>query len=288
MNKASILVPSFFNALGLILILSTLPFAFSQIYEDTVIPPADLRIKDTEGNILTSAPKGELVMISTDIRNDLNRSQSYVVVLEARDEEGATRFLGFAFRTLGIGEQTEVGISWIPHEAGKYQLRTFTLTSLEDPSVLSPVSTGQAIIVDPLHNSLVITLERTGCFGFCPAYSLTIYGDGVVEYEGHYFVAVKGNQTANIAAEQVQRLLTSAIEIKYFNLADEYYAPIEDVPTYTTSITVDGTTKKIVDYAGAPDRLREFENMIDDVAGSDKWVKCPDGRMIMDRDGGCT
>jgi hypothetical protein len=33
-------------------------------------------------------------------------------------------------------------------------------------------------------NSLRVTLRRTGCFGSCPAYTLVVYGDGRVHYDG--------------------------------------------------------------------------------------------------------
>src|SRR5712691_7505714 len=37
---------------------------------------------------------------------------------------------------------------------------------------------------------VVITLERTMCYGTCPAYTLRITGDGSVEYEGMRYVRV--------------------------------------------------------------------------------------------------
>ena len=43
-----------------------------------------------------------------------------------------------------------------------------------------------------------ITLERQPCFGFCPVYTLTIHGDGQVEYDGLNHVEVTGPQTAAI------------------------------------------------------------------------------------------
>ncbi len=41
---------------------------------------------------------------------------------------------------------------------------------------------------------VVITLERTQCFGSCPVYKLTVYGDGRVVYEGGGFVKIKGEK----------------------------------------------------------------------------------------------
>jgi hypothetical protein len=34
------------------------------------------------------------------------------------------------------------------------------------------------------YSNMVITLERTACFGTCPIYRLTIQGNGQVVYEG--------------------------------------------------------------------------------------------------------
>ena len=43
-------------------------------------------------------------------------------------------------------------------------------------------------------SGLRIKLERTSCFGFCPDYSVTIYGDGTFVYEGHRLVKLKANR----------------------------------------------------------------------------------------------
>ena len=39
-------------------------------------------------------------------------------------------------------------------------------------------------LTDDELNQIVVRLERTGCYGNCPAYKLTIHEDGRVEYEG--------------------------------------------------------------------------------------------------------
>ncbi|WP_228369368.1 DUF6438 domain-containing protein [Candidatus Nitrososphaera gargensis] len=65
-------------------------------------------------------------------------------------------------------------------------------------------------IIIPLHkdhDSAIITLERTVCYGTCPDYSLTIYGNGAVVYEGHRWVAVTGRQTSSIPQQEVKELV---------------------------------------------------------------------------------
>lgn len=124
----------------------------------------------------------------------------------------------------------------------------------------------------------IITMERTVCFGSCPDYSLTIYGNGTVHYEGRNFVAVTGRQTSTIPPEDVRELVKNFYDIGYFSLEDEYAVPVTDLPTTTTSISIDGRFKEIVDYYGAPEKIRQLENKIDEVAKSEVWVKFPTER----------
>ena len=122
---------------------------------------------------------------------------------------------------------------------------------------------------------VTITLERTGCFGFCPTYKLVIYGDGRVVYDGKYFVKTKGIRNFQISQVKVKELVDEFYNIDYFSLQDKYDAPVTDLPTQTTSITIGGKTKKVVDYYGAPKKLSELENKIDDITNSKSWIgKC--------------
>ena len=119
----------------------------------------------------------------------------------------------------------------------------------------------------------VITLERTMCFGTCPAYKLTIYGDGRVVYEGENYVKVTGTQNADISEDDVKGLVDEFYRIGYFSLADSYTADITDLPTTITSISIDGKTKQVVDYHGAPLALVDLEKRIDEVANTKIWVE---------------
>ena len=136
--------------------------------------------------------------------------------------------------------------------------------------------------------NIVITMDRTSCFGFCPDYSLTIYGNGTVLYDGHALVATKGKKTASIPKEDVQGLVRKSIEIDYFHFRNSYNASVSDLPTTTTSVTIGNNSKKVINYYGPPENLKQFENMIDAVSTSEKWTKCPDGQHVTDPSGGCS
>ena len=122
-----------------------------------------------------------------------------------------------------------------------------------------------------------ITLERQPCFGFCPVYTLTIHGDGQVEYDGLNHVEVTGPQTAAIDPAAVQQLGEAMIAAGYLDWEDAYMnQDVTDMPYVITSLTLaDGTTKRIEHYYGdhsAPEELTEVESMIDETAGVAQWV----------------
>jgi Domain of unknown function (DUF6438) len=120
---------------------------------------------------------------------------------------------------------------------------------------------------------VVITIERTACYGACPVYSLEITGDGTVTFQGRQFVRVIGRATATIPPEAVRQLVAEFERIHYFDLQNIYTAHITDLPTTTTSIRIGERFKKVVDHYGGPDELEKLEDRIDEVAGSDRWVK---------------
>lgn len=123
---------------------------------------------------------------------------------------------------------------------------------------------------------LVITLERTACFGACPVYELTVYGNGTVVYEGDRFVTEVGIRTTIISEEKVQRLVSEFQGIDYFALSDSYEdVMVTDLPSAITSITIQGRTKRVRHYHGdlrAPQELTKLENRIDEIVNSSQWL----------------
>jgi ankyrin repeat protein len=126
-------------------------------------------------------------------------------------------------------------------------------------------------------DTLRMSLSRTGCFGSCPGYSVEIRGNGDVIYHGNGLVLITGEHRASIPREAVANLLQSFRDADYFSLKDGYTQTVTDNPTYTTSIEFDGHNKSVTDYVGAgagmPDVVTELEEKIDQLAGTDKWIK---------------
>ncbi|MBW8010222.1 MAG: hypothetical protein FVQ83_03125 [Chloroflexi bacterium] len=117
-----------------------------------------------------------------------------------------------------------------------------------------------------------ITLVRTVCYGTCPAYTVTVYGDGRVLYFGEMFVEVEGEREYTIPEEDVHLLVELILETDFFSLRDEYTVGATDLPSTTISVTFDERYKSVYVYGGGPDEFHELEQEIDRIARTNELV----------------
>lgn len=121
-----------------------------------------------------------------------------------------------------------------------------------------------------------IVLERTGCFGSCPSYCVEVYGDGRVTYQGERDVDVQGKHEYRVPKEDVARLVESLRTKDLWSLRSGYNAHITDNPTYVLTLDMGKQSRTITDYVGEmigmPAVVSEFEDEVDKVARTDKWV----------------
>ena len=106
---------------------------------------------------------------------------------------------------------------------------------------------------------LIISLQRTACFGTCPIYKIEIYSDGSGTYTGTRFVENIGSTKFSLSGTQLNLILTQAEVIGFTKMKEEYSEPISDLPTTFIQIK----DKRIRDYIGAPKTLKNLENLID-------------------------
>lgn len=70
-----------------------------------------------------------------------------------------------------------------------------------------------AAVVAPPEQALgtdLLSLDLNGCYGTCPRYTITVHGNGLVEYEGKEYVRTEGKREATLPREDVQRLFAAA------------------------------------------------------------------------------
>lgn len=130
----------------------------------------------------------------------------------------------------------------------------------------------------PMPNDTVITLERTGCYGYCPNYTVSIYASGRVVFEGRQFVATRSAES-KIPPEDVQRLFDAILGSCFMEARPLYGAALTDLPWSETTVRFDTQVKTVrhIDVGretgcGMLDALTANANAIDRVAGTARWI----------------
>lgn len=135
-----------------------------------------------------------------------------------------------------------------------------------------------------------LVLERSPCFGTCPAYRLRLSARGLVAFESRNPGDSGRTAVDSIAPDVATALLREAEALGFFDLPeviarDRQLCPAKATDHPTATVTIFGErTKRVEDDHGcfaAPDRsvvsvvgrLRAFEASIDSVTGSARWVR---------------
>jgi ankyrin repeat protein len=130
------------------------------------------------------------------------------------------------------------------------------------------------------NSTIVITLNRDGCMGPCPSYSVTIT-NRKIRFNGGGFVVARGEHTGTIDRSQVRELAKKFIDADFYSMDDSYRASVTDSPTFVVSISIDGHRKEVEDYVGSwvgmPAVISELEDGVDSAAGSQQWINGSEG-----------
>lgn len=130
-------------------------------------------------------------------------------------------------------------------------------------------------------NSLTIQMSRGPCRGLCPEYSITIHGNGTVEYQGTELVKTKGHEVSKISNERLLQVLLALDDVNFTRLEDRAFDWCFDSSSVSVSASADGRTKQVASDGGCvgaksspQERFVRATREIDLAVGSDRWVLC--------------
>lgn len=130
-----------------------------------------------------------------------------------------------------------------------------------------------------------IVLERTGCFGSCPAYRLVVSRFGTIHFE-----SLNPDDSGRTASGGLPKGAFDELDFAFRRggllrlpdrIADDSSycaARVTDASTAIVTLFLPVRVKRVVDYGGclwAPAALRDFETAIDRFTRSSRWVRSP-------------
>jgi len=132
----------------------------------------------------------------------------------------------------------------------------------------------------PTHGVKEIGMERSGCLGPCPAYTVIIHSDGSVHYTGTKHVVRMGKHTGRLTKWTYNQLAEYVIDMGYADLQESYNAPVTDQPTCYTTAVINGQRKLVRNYADVgPANLWALQAAIDGVLAEVQWEGQANGKV---------
>lgn len=120
-----------------------------------------------------------------------------------------------------------------------------------------------------------IHFERTMCFGFCPDYEVTVFGNGVVLFHGRNHTKVQGYRIATVDQATVQKLLDAFDATKFSTMPSYTKYEVTDMASAAITMVKGSETHTVDHYQGdhsAPEALTNLENSIDDILNTAQWI----------------
>jgi TonB family protein len=117
-----------------------------------------------------------------------------------------------------------------------------------------------------------VKLSRSGCFGTCPVYEVTVSENGDVTWKGFGFVVSTGEKHSHVNPQAARALIQKFLEPEFWALCGGYSASVTDSATTAIEVHIGGRSKTVSNYAdSAPTWVETFEKAIDATADTHLW-----------------
>ena len=130
----------------------------------------------------------------------------------------------------------------------------------------------------PVADTDSVQLTMSACEGSCPAYAVTIHGDGAVDYVGDRFVKDVGPRHATIPRAQAARIF-ELLDTLHADTMGHMGSGIYDAPGAKVDITRGGATTQALDQAycfsteGIENGMCFLVGKIEELSGVLTWVQ---------------
>lgn len=121
----------------------------------------------------------------------------------------------------------------------------------------------------------VVTLARQTCFGTCPAYRVSVYASGRVEFHGEAYVCDSRPAPILVDPSVVAQLVDGLTAVRFEKMPNYTRVDVTDNSSATITLRTPSAVHVVEHYHGdsaAPRLLSLIEDRIDEVSESSRWV----------------
>lgn len=110
--------------------------------------------------------------------------------------------------------------------------------------------------------SLRVTMSKGACFGQCPIYTATVYGDGTVEYYGERFVDRQGAYAGTISPEDLCAIIAEINTRKLMTVESDFLEEVPDAPKTKLTISMRGASTTVLWNMTTPEQFRTLQSLV--------------------------
>lgn len=119
---------------------------------------------------------------------------------------------------------------------------------------------------------VLVSLERTPCFGACPVYRVEVLEDGLVRFKGERHVKVTEPVQGRLEQAALEKLTARLDQSGFAQWKDFTRTHMSDMPTVV--LTYKGhTVRHSLGDDQAPPELTQLEDDVDALLGTERWIK---------------
>ena len=118
-----------------------------------------------------------------------------------------------------------------------------------------------------------IELNKTTCYGKCPAFTILIHSNGDATYIGEANVSKVGKFTKHFTQEEMQTLFSTFENAGFDSFKEEYPDKSKDMSVSTLSYTQNGKTKQVKGTYRAPKTLKALVKQVSVLSETEGWKK---------------
>lgn len=120
----------------------------------------------------------------------------------------------------------------------------------------------------------LVELDRGSCYGQCPSFSMTLYTNGLVKYNGRKFTQKEGLHERNLAQPEVKRLRKLLEDANLWQYQDTYDRGLSDVQTVRLKYYDDEGRTKTITMRGATNEesLQTLVTYLTEMGSTGTWT----------------
>ena len=111
--------------------------------------------------------------------------------------------------------------------------------------------------------NIFIQVETTPCYGECPVYTLTIYQDSSIRYNGKMFTKKTGKFAGKAEAKHIEQIKNALEQASFFKLNRVYDdSSVTDLPTTIIAAQTEGKKNRVRARYNEPDSFRKLSSFL--------------------------